>query len=213
VVPDIDSLPDSAVDQPPPPPRGRGGILGRLVRPGRLSPTGKITYWGTIIALVVAAAVAVTTATSPATKSAAPPPLARSFSVPELGHPAATVSLAAYAGRPVIVNFFASWCTPCQRETPLLARFYASQHGRVVIVGIDANDQTAAAQRFTSKAGVSYPVGFDAFPSPVTVSYGVLALPQTFFLNARHHIVAKVMGAVTQRQLAKDVALMNQERG
>jgi cytochrome c biogenesis protein CcmG/thiol:disulfide interchange protein DsbE len=183
------------------------------VRPGTLSPTGKVIYWGTVVALVVAAALIVSAAAAPAKKAPVPPPLARSFSLPQLGHPGATVSLAGYAGRPVIVNFFASWCEPCRRETPMLARFYASEHGRVVIIGVDANDLSPAALRFTAKAGVSYPVGFDPFPARVTTSYGVYALPQTFFLDARHHIVAKVMGAVTQRQLTRDIALMTQERG
>jgi thiol-disulfide isomerase/thioredoxin len=198
-------------DQPRPAPRG--ARLARLVRPGQLSPAGKLAYWSTAVALLVAAAFLVTVAAAPAKKTTPPPPLAKSFSLAELGHAGATVSLAAYVGRPVIVNFFASWCGPCQRETPLLAGFYASQHGRTVVLGIDANDQTAAALRFIAKAGVGYPVGFDPFPSPVTTSYGVYALPQTFFLDARHHVVAKVMGAVTQQVLAKDVALMNQDRG
>lgn len=199
-------------DPTSPGPRDRGG-LARLVRPGRLSPAGKVTYWAAVLAAIVAAAIAVTVAAAPARKAALPPPLARSFAVLQLGHAGATVSLASYAGRPVIVNFFASWCTPCQHETPLLARFYASEHGRVVIIGIDANDQTAAALRFVAKMDVSYPVGFDPLPSRVTTSYGVYALPQTFFLNASHHIVAKVTGAVTARQLATDVALMNKDRG
>ncbi len=56
-------------------------------------------------------------------------------------------------------------------------------------------------------------MGFDPFPSPVTTSYGVYGLPQTFFLDARHRIVAKVVGAVTPQVLAKDVALMNRDRG
>jgi thiol-disulfide isomerase/thioredoxin len=200
--------------KPWPMPRGWGARLGRLARPGQLSPVGKVTYWASIVAMMVAAAVIVTLAASPARKTAAPPPpLARSFSVADLGHSGAAVSLASYAGRPVIVNFFASWCAPCRRETPMLARFYAGAHGRVVVLGIDANDQTAAALRFVARASVSYPVGFDPFPAPVTTSYGVYALPQTFFLNASHHIVAKVMGPVTQQQLARDVALMNKDRG
>lgn len=200
---------------PPGAPRAWVRTIGRLARPGRLSPTGKVIYWSAAVAVIVAAALIVTAAAAPARKAAAPPkpPPARAFSMPQLGHPAATVSLASFAGRPVIVNFFASWCAPCQRETPLLARFYASEHGRVLIIGVDANDQQAAALRFVAKAGVSYPVGFDPFPARVTTSYGVYALPQTFFLNASHHIVAKVMGPVTQRQLARAVALMNQDRG
>jgi cytochrome c biogenesis protein CcmG/thiol:disulfide interchange protein DsbE len=192
---------------------GWGARVGRLARPGQLSPVGKVAYWAATVAALVAAAFIVTAAAGPGKKAAPPPPLAKSFSLAELGHAGARVSLASYAGRPVIVNFFASWCAPCQLETPLLARFYASEHGRVVVLGIDANDETAAALHFVAKAGVGYPVGFDPFPAPVTTSYGVYALPQTFFLNARHHVVAKVTGALTQQVLARDVALMDQNRG
>ena len=142
-----------------------------------------------------------------------PPRLARNFSLPELGHPGATVSLASYSGKPLIVNFFASWCAPCQRETPMLARFYAGQHGRVTVVGIDSNDQTAAALRFARKTGIRYPVGVDPYPSTTTTSYGVLALPQTFFLNARHRIVSHIIGPLTLKDLTAGVALMDKERG
>ena len=204
-------------DQTPSDPRGAGARLSRLLRPGRLSRAGKLAYWSSAVVLLVAAGLVLTLAAAPGKKAtpkkAALAPLAKSFSLAELGHQGGTVSLAAYAGLPVIVNFFASWCAPCQRETPMLARYYASQHGRVVVLGIDANDEATAALRFVAKAGVSYPVGFDRFPSPVTTSYGVYALPQTFFLDAQHHVVAKVMGAVTQQELTRDVALMNRERG
>jgi cytochrome c biogenesis protein CcmG, thiol:disulfide interchange protein DsbE len=201
---------DPAPDQPGSTGWSWAAKLGLLRRPGRART---VTYWCAGLVLLVAAALIVTVVAAPAKKAAPPPKLAKSFSVPELGHAGITVSLAAYAGRPVIVNFFASWCVPCRQETPMLAHFYASQHGRVVLLGIDANDETPAALRFTAKAGVRYPVGSDPFPSPVTTSYGVYALPQTFFLNAQHRIVFKVIGAVTSSKLARGVALMNQDRG
>ena len=115
-------------------------------------------------------------------------------------------SRSAYAGKPLIVNFFASWCGPCQQETPLLANFYRGEKGKVAVVGLDENDTMSNAPAFTRAKGVSYPVGFD--PQFVAATaYGVNALPQTFFLNARHQIVDRVFGAVTQADLHKGIAL------
>jgi cytochrome c biogenesis protein CcmG, thiol:disulfide interchange protein DsbE len=105
------------------------------------------------------------------------------------------------------VNFWASWCSPCQQETPLLASWYRSEQGRVPLVGLDENDTQSAALAFARAKGVTYPLGFD--PQTVAASaYGVVALPQTFFLNAKHQIVARIYGAVTTGDLTKDVRLM-----
>ena len=130
------------------------------------------------------------------------------FTLATLGRSSGQVSLASYAGRPVIVNFFASWCAPCRKETPLLARYYRAAGGRVDLVGIDSNDSRSAAVTFTRNAGVSYPLAYDP-AATAAGTFGVTVLPQTFFLNAEHRIVDRVFGAVTAADLAKGVALMN----
>jgi thiol-disulfide isomerase/thioredoxin len=143
------------------------------------------------VAAVLAAGVIIGLTASSQAKTTARPRAAKAFSLAELGQ----------AGQPVIINFFASWCGPCKRETPLLASFYRSHHGRVLVIGVDSNDEAGPALKFVKAQGVQYPVAFDPFPAKTAVSYGVLALPQSFFLNARHMIVKHVVGALTAREL------------
>lgn len=153
------------------------------------------------VASLIAIALVASGPSGPAADPAAP-----AFSLPVLGQSGQKISLSDYAGKPLIVNLFASWCVPCQQETPLLAKFYRAEHARVAIVGLDENDGQANATSFTHKEGVSYPVGFD--PGVVAASaYGVAALPQTFFLDAKHRIVDRVFGAVTQADLNHGIAL------
>jgi cytochrome c biogenesis protein CcmG/thiol:disulfide interchange protein DsbE len=162
-----------------------------------------------LIAVCVAAslvAIALAASGSGAPAGATADPAAPTFSLPVLGQSGQKVSLGDYAGRPLIVNFFASWCEPCQKETPLLATFYRTEHGKVAIVGLDENDVLGSAVSFTHKEGVSYPVGFD--PGVIAASaYGVAGLPQTFFLDARHRIVDRVFGAVTLADINRGIAL------
>jgi cytochrome c biogenesis protein CcmG/thiol:disulfide interchange protein DsbE len=177
-----------------------------------------------VVLLVAASAVGVATGSlngAPAASTGSPageqdaivystPSAAPAFSIPALAATAGQqVSLSQYAGKPLIVNFFASWCPPCQQETPLLASFYAGSHGHVTLIGVDGNDPTASAIAFVHAKGVSYPVGVDPH-LVIAGEYNVGAYPQSFFLDSRHRIVYRVLGAVTRAQLAEGVRLMNQ---
>jgi cytochrome c biogenesis protein CcmG, thiol:disulfide interchange protein DsbE len=158
------------------------------------------------IAVFAAAIIAVSLLTS--SSSAAPPaPAAPAFTVAALGR-TGTISLSQYQGKPVIVNFWASWCDVCQSETPLLASWYKQEHGQIALIGLDENDTTAKALAFAHAKGVTYPLGFDPLMT-VTGPYNIDGLPQTFFLNAQHHIVEHVLGTMTKADLAEGVTLMN----
>ena len=158
------------------------------------------------VAVFAAAIIAVSLATSSA---AAPPPApaAPAFTVAALGGPG-KVSLSQYRGKPLVVNFWASWCGPCQTETPLLAAWYKQEHGKIALLGLDENDTSAKALAFAHAKGVTFPLGFDPVAN-VAAAYDLSALPQTYFLNARHRIVEHVLGAMTTADLAEGVALMD----
>lgn len=206
---------------------GTGSPAGEDVRPGQLTWRGAVgDVWKSVtrhkvISAVIAvcvvgslAAIGVAGAGSSGSRSGASsssaassgPKVAAAFSLPALGASGQRVALSGYAGKPLVVNFFASWCGPCKTETPRLAAFYRAEHGKVAIVGLDENDTQANALSFTHADKVSYPVGFD--PEMTAASaYEVGALPQTFFLDARHRVVDRIFGAVTQAELDKGIAL------
>jgi cytochrome c biogenesis protein CcmG/thiol:disulfide interchange protein DsbE len=138
--------------------------------------------------------------------TAAPTP-AKNFNLGALGHPGQRITLSSLAGRPVIVNFFASWCTPCQKETPMLARF--AKHTSVAVIGIDVNDQTSSALAFVHKTGVTYPVATETAMGSTVIAYDLPGLPATFFLDSHHRIVKRVYGAVTQAELTSGTALVS----
>ena len=133
---------------------------------------------------------------------------AKNFTLGVLGHPGRQLSLQSMTGHPVIVNFFASWCAPCQKETPLIARFYRSRQAHVAIIGVDVNDSAAKAMAFVRKSGVTYPVAVDPMPMRAAIAYNLPGLPATFFLNARHIIVKRFFGPVTEAELASGTRLM-----
>ena len=203
--------PDSPTGNGPDSPTGGGqdspAHNGRALRHGRW-PRPAVTAVAAVCAAAIAAVIMIDTTShrnTPVTEPAAP-----AFTLPSLRDPAQLVSLSAYRGHPVIVNFFASWCGPCERETPILASFYRASAGRAVIIGVDADDNATAARHFIASNRVAYPVGFETTPA-VTDAYGVSAvgIPETFFLNWRHRIVKRILGDVTMRELSQESAVLD----
>lgn len=91
--------------------------------------------------------------------------------------------LATLRGRPVIVNFWASWCVPCQQEMPLLAR-KAAVHADagLAIVGVLSDDTVAEGLRFESTYGATWPSVFDE-SGAIKRAYNVVGRPQTYFVD------------------------------
>jgi cytochrome c biogenesis protein CcmG, thiol:disulfide interchange protein DsbE len=124
---------------------------------------------------------------------------APTISVPNLaGGP--RVTLAALRGHPVVVNFWASWCEPCKKETPQVVAF-AKSHPSVDVVGIAVNDRPADSRRFARKEGVRYTLGSDP-EADVASAYGVKALPVTVVVDSEGRVAKTIFGATDAKQLA-----------
>ncbi|MFI5053188.1 MAG: TlpA family protein disulfide reductase [Acidimicrobiia bacterium] len=118
-----------------------------------------------------------------------------------------TVKLSDYRGKPVVLNFWASWCTPCRKEFPLLRNTLAAHHGDFVLVGVDTNDPIESDGRtFAEQEKAGWPNGFDP-DAVVARGYGVNPLPQTFFIDRdgviRSQVFQQLDPATFRTELAK----------
>jgi cytochrome c biogenesis protein CcmG/thiol:disulfide interchange protein DsbE len=109
-----------------------------------------------------------------------------------------TFDLATVKGQPVVVNFFASWCGPCNQEAPELVAF-AKAHPEVQVVGVATNDKPFDSQSFVNKYGITYPVVMDLDGS-IGNAWGVTGIPATFFIDKNGAVRASIVGASTQAQ-------------
>jgi len=109
--------------------------------------------------------------------------------------------LAAMRGRPVIVNFWASWCGPCRAEMPAVERVWQRYRDRgLVIIGVTMQDREADARAFLEEVGVTYPVGLDANGS-ISRAYSVQGLPSTYFINENGGVARAWVGAISEERL------------
>ncbi len=134
------------------------------------------------------------------------------FSLPEVLVPSRELTLADFRGRPLVLNFWASWCYPCQTEMPLLESAYRSARGAVQFVGVDTDDTRKAAAAFLARTHVSYVSLFMPRPGPVSTSYQLEGLPITVFISARGRVLGRHVGQLNAATLkaALDLAFGSQ---
>jgi cytochrome c biogenesis protein CcmG/thiol:disulfide interchange protein DsbE len=125
---------------------------------------------------------------------------APAFSLPSL-HGGGTVTLASMAGRPIVLNFWATTCHICTKETPALASVARTVHGKIAFLGIDTADSRGPAIKFADRYDVPYPMAFDP-TAKVGAAYRVIGLPITFFLSpSGKKILGENIGALTAARL------------
>ena len=114
------------------------------------------------------------------------------------------VRFADYRGRPLVVNFFAGWCEPCERELPAFEEVHRALGGEVAFVGIAFNDQVASTESIVERTGVTFDVGRDA-NGKLAEAFGVTSIPATFFVSPEGEIVSAVRREIDAARLADEV--------
>jgi cytochrome c biogenesis protein CcmG/thiol:disulfide interchange protein DsbE len=107
------------------------------------------------------------------------------------------ISLAQFRNKPVVINFFASWCLPCKDEAPILQETFEQHRDKgLVVLGIDARDFRGDGRKFVERHGLTFPIAFDGKGSTLG-RFGLTGFPETYFIARDGTIAAeKVVGGI-----------------
>lgn len=135
------------------------------------------------------------------------------FTLPALSESAAPpLRLAAFKGKFLVINFWASWCDPCKQEAPILAAKWEQVKSQgFQFLGIDFQDSRANGLAFLRTYAVLYPSVIDD-TGATAISYGVTGVPETFFIDRRGIVIRKVIGQLTMQTLQENLNLLMQGR-
>lgn len=128
------------------------------------------------------------------------PERAPAFDLPDLRQPDERIRLTDFRGRPLVVNFWASWCVPCRQEMPAFERVHQRLGDRVAFLGVDRLDQRAAALAFLAETGVTYPAAYDR-EATLDAPYRLVGMPTTLLISADGRLLQKLTGEVTEDEL------------
>lgn len=119
------------------------------------------------------------------------------------------IRLSDLRGKPVIVNFWATWCPPCQREMPDLEKFYTDyqSHVEFLSVHLTSQDSREKVAPFMEQYGITFPVVLDA-KGKILKLYNIQTIPTTYILDKNGIIRKKVLGPLTYKQLQETIALL-----
>ncbi len=116
-----------------------------------------------------------------------------------------TFTLQEAQGKPIVLNFWATWCGPCQRELPALQAAAERYGDRVLILGVDQGESVEVVQRYVDEKGLTFAIPLDS-DFAVSGLYNVRGLPTTYFIDSQGIIRQIWLGEMNSITLAEGVA-------
>lgn len=110
------------------------------------------------------------------------------------------VALADYLGKPLVINFWASWCVPCLAEMPGFERIYQNRKADIEFLGINLQDEPAAAQDVIRQTGITYPVARDT-DGAAFVAFRGRGMPTTVLVSADGRVLESITGGISAATL------------
>ena len=115
------------------------------------------------------------------------------------------ISLEDLRGKPVVINFWASWCPPCRIEAPLIEQTWRGYKNRgLMFLGVNIQDRKEDALNYIREFDITYPNGPDP-TGEISIDYGVSGLPVTFFVSSKGEIVRRWVGAIEKSVLISSI--------
>lgn len=129
----------------------------------------------------------------------------------EIGQPAPEFTLERLDGgefefglpvdKPVVINFWTTWCTECRDEMPLLQSFHEQYGSDIAVIGVNMREPEAVIRPFVQQYGVTYPIVLDRFER-VKRTYRVTGVPETWFIDREGNAVFRHIGPITEEELS-----------
>ena len=166
------------------------------------------TQWNVLIIVILAAGIAWTAASRVTTGQATRDRARRAtpdFTLDTLD--GGTFTLSAQIGKPVVVNFWATWCPPCRAELPIFEDVYRNNHDRgLVVVGVDVAESPDVVAKYVAETGLTFPIALDT-SGETTELYRIQGMPTTFFIGRDGKIRDMIIGGpLTQAAIESKVA-------